>query len=189
MKQLVRMQHSQKRNSLSREEVEKKSTAIAEKFLALQEVKGAATIMLYVGIKNEVQTKDLIEKLLAQGKKVIVPVTDFEKREIALAEIHSLDELVEKGFGLLEPKNAPTKPLAPEELRLIVVPGIAFDRQGVRIGTGFGFYDKLLRRTSTKVPLAGLCFSENLEERLPAESHDVKMNIIVTDREVLRCRA
>ena len=188
MKELARMRHAQKRNSLSKQQVAEKSGKVAEAFLQLPEVQKAKTMLLYVGVGNEVQTAALIERLLAQGKHVAVPLTDFKSKRIILSEIRGLHDLEEKGSGLLEPKKKPVKPLLAGELDLIVVPGIAFDMQGSRLGTGYGFYDKLLRRTSSKIPLVGFCFAENLEERLPAESHDVKMNIIITDKEVIRCR-
>ena len=74
------------------------------------------------------------------------------------------------------------------ELDLVIVPGVAFDETGGRIGRGKGFYDALLRKTSTKVPLIGLCFEENLEKNIQCESHDVKMDIVVTDEQVIRCK-
>ncbi len=186
MKQLLRMQHLALRNSLTREEVEKKSRKIADSFLQLPLLKEAKTIMLYVGVKNEVQTKGLIEKLLQQGKRVIVPVTEFKKRELLLSEIKGWPDLEQKGTGLIEPKRDKIRPVEAKGLGLIVVPGVVFDREGYRIGTGFGFYDKLLRKISRRISLVGFCFEENLVERLTAESHDVKMNIVVTDREIIR---
>ena len=133
------------------------------------------------------QTRKLIEELLGKGKRIAVPVTDFEKREIALAEIRGTEELELKSSGLLEPKRTALRLLSVKEIGLVVVPGIAFDKVGTRIGTGYGFYDKLLRKISSSVPLVGFCFEENLEKRLPAESHDIKMNIIVTEKQVIRC--
>ncbi len=188
MKQLLRLQHMQKRNSLTKRQLSEKSKRIADSFLQLPETRKAKMILLYVGVGSEVQTAGLIERLLQQGKRLVVPLTDFKKKQIKLSEIRGLHELEEKKFGLMEPRKEILREVKPSLLQLAVVPGIAFDTQGSRLGTGYGFYDKLLRKISTAVPLVGLCFEENLEERLPAESHDVKMNIIVTDKQVIRCK-
>lgn len=186
MKEIVRMQNLSKRNSLSKQEVKKKSLLIEENLLRLPEFEKAESAMFYYGIDNEVETQNLIEKALQAGKKVFLPVTDFAKRKITPTEISSLESLQKTKKGLLEPKSG--KEAKATDLDIIIVPGIAFDRQGSRIGTGRGFYDNLLRRVSTKIPLVGLCFEENLEESLPHESHDVKMDIVVTDKAVVRCK-
>ncbi|MCX6799089.1 MAG: 5-formyltetrahydrofolate cyclo-ligase [Candidatus Diapherotrites archaeon] len=188
MKQLARMRHSAKRNALSKEAVHGKSARIAELFMQLPEAQRAKTILVYVGVRNEVQTTALIEKLLSLGKRVVVPVTDFKKKELLLSELRGLQELEEKEFGLMEPKKEAFRTVKPEELDLIVVPGVAFDRSGGRIGMGFGYYDKLLRRIPRKTLLVGFCFSENLDEKLPCESHDARMQVVITDAGVIECR-
>ena len=101
-------------------------------------------------------------------------------------EISSLEELHKTNKGLYEPKTQ--RPIMTSELDLVIVPGVAFDKTGSRIGRGKGFYDSLLRKTSTKVPLVGLCFEENLEKNIQCESHDVKMDIVVTEEQVIRCK-
>jgi len=184
MKQILRMQNLAKRNQLSKREVAAKSKAIEEKFLALPEFEKAKTIMLYYGVNNEVETRNLIEKALALGKRIVLPATNFEKGTMKPVELSSLDKLVETEKGLLEPKLE--KEVEVEEIELVVVPGVSFDSQGGRIGRGKGFYDSLLRKTSTKIALVGLCFEENLEENIPIESHDVKMDIVITDSKVIR---
>ncbi|MBN2066963.1 MAG: 5-formyltetrahydrofolate cyclo-ligase, partial [Candidatus Diapherotrites archaeon] len=153
-------------------------------FLKLEQVQGAKTLLLYVGVKSEAQTLNLIEQLLKMGKTVAVPVTDFEKHDIKPVQITSTSSLKEGKAGLLEPKAI--RAVETKAIDLIVVPGIAFDREGRRIGSGFGFYDKLLRKVSCKVPLVGFCFQENLVEMLPAESHDIKMDMVITDKELIR---
>jgi len=186
MKEIARLENLTKRNSLSKEVVERKSRLVEEKFLKLPEFEKAKLVMVYYGVKSEVATKGIIEKALKQGKRVVLPVTNFENNSLKPVEITSLEELKKTKFGLMEPRNG--KEVKKSEIELIVVPGVAFDGKGSRIGTGRGFYDSLLGKISTKVPLVGLCFEENFQESLPSESHDVKMNIVVTDRQVLRCK-
>ncbi len=185
MKEIARLKNLSKRNSLSKKQVEEKSNAIQKLVEELPEFKKANCIMLYYGVSNEVETKGLIEKALALGKRVSLPATNFKKRAMVPREIHSLKELEETIQGLFEPKTQ--KHVEAKEIDLIIIPGVAFDKTGSRIGRGMGFYDSLLRKTSTKIPLVGLCFEENLEEKVPIESHDVKMNIVVTDKKIIKC--
>ncbi len=186
MKQITRLKNLAKRNSLSKKEIEEKSNAIQKLVEELPEFKKAKCIILYYGVNNEVETNKLIEKAIALEKRVALPATNFEKRAMVPREINSLEELKETTQGLFEPKTQ--KPVESKEIDLIIIPGVAFDKAGSRIGRGMGFYDSLLRKTSTKTPLVGLCFEENLEESIPTESHDVKMDIVITDKETIRCK-
>jgi len=185
MKEIARMRNLARRNALTPKEVAEKSLRIKENFLGLPEFQDAESVMLFYGVKNEPETKSIIEKALSLGKLVSLPLTDFGKRQMKAIQVGAMEELRETRFGLVEPTG--TRAVEPSSIGLIAMPGVAFDRQGNRVGWGKGFYDSMLRRTSTKVVLAGICFEENLEESLPCESHDVKMNIIVTDRRVVRC--
>lgn len=185
MKHILRLQNLAKRNCLSAAQVLEKSRLIEERLLQLPEFRKAKTLMLYYGIDNEVQTQGLIEKALSLGKKVALPVTNFSKKEVRAIEIDSVSDTRQAESGLFEPTGK--KEINAGEFGIIVLPGVAFDRQGNRIGRGGGYYDSLLRKTSTKVLLIGLCFEENIEEKIPAESHDVKMGIVITDRETIIC--
>lgn len=182
------MRHQEKRNMLSDAQVSGKSEKIMERFLALPEAQKAKTVMAYVGVKKEAQTTELIRRLLREGKRVLVPVTDFKKKELVPSEIFGIEDLELKGFGLMEPKESALRPVPLGQIGLIVVPGVSFDACGGRIGSGYGFYDKMLRKISTKVTLVGFCFEENLDERLPCESHDVRMNLVVTEARAIRCK-
>lgn len=185
MKEIARLKNLSKRNSLSKKQVKEKSNAVQKLVEELPEFKNAKCIMLYYGVNNEVETKALIEKALTLGKRVALPATNFEKRAMVPREINSIEELAKTKQGLFEPKTQ--KFIETKEIDLIIIPGVAFDKSGSRIGRGMGFYDSLLRKTSTKIPLIGLCFEENLEEHIPIESHDVKMNIVITDKKIIKC--
>lgn len=186
MKEIARMQNLAKRNALTKEQVESKSKCIEERLAVLPEFAKAKTVMLYYGINHEVETRGLIERALKAGKRVALPATNFEKNAMVPMEISSLEELYKTSRGLFEPKTQ--KPIMTSELDLVIVPGVAFDKAGGRIGRGKGFYDTLLKKTSTKVPLIGLCFEENLEKSIQCESHDIKMDIVVTDEQAIRCK-
>ncbi len=185
MKELLRMRHLQLRNSLSMREIERKSSAIMETLVALPAFKESKAILCYVNFGNEAITTGIIEKALQQGKTVCVPATSFKEKTIQISRISSLAGLEKKKTGLTEPKEIVSFELS--EIDLIIVPGIAFDKEGYRIGYGGGFYDKLLRKAQRKTIAIGLCFEQNIEERLPRQSHDAKMSIVVTEKQVIEC--
>ncbi len=187
MKELLRMQNLQKRNSLNAGEIEQKSTVIQARLFSLSEFKRAKTILCYAGVKSEVQTKKMIMDAMALGKIIAVPKSDFEKKTMKAVQIGSLADLEETKFGLFEPKNG--KEIPAEEFDLIIVPGIAFDLQGTRLGYGGGFFDKFLQKTKKTAVKIGLAFETNIEEKIPSASHDVKMDKIISETGIIETGA
>jgi 5-formyltetrahydrofolate cyclo-ligase len=115
------------------------------------------------------------------GKKVSLPRVSGE--DLKLHHAHSVEELVEGKFGNLEPKaNAPK---APFQADFILVPGLAFDPAGGRLGRGAGYYDRLL--TKFEGVRVGVCFSELLVDEVPCESHDIRMDFVVTPEGIISC--
>ena len=183
MKELIRMKHLQLRNSLSKQEAGRKSAEISKKLFSLPEFEESKVVMFYVSFENEVATPNMIEKALELGKKVCVPISKPKEKGVVAGFIKSLSDLEKKPNGLMEPKKVVV--CDPKEIDLIVVPGVVFDKEGYRIGYGGGFYDKLIRQVPRKTKAIGLCFEQNVEKRLPRQSHDAKMNKIVTEERVI----
>ena len=186
MKPLIRMRHLQARNSLSLAEVVEKSERIMERLFALPEFKESGAVLFYASFGNEVATGKMIEKALGLGKKVCVPVTSFKEKSIKLSEIENVGELEKKESGLVEPKEL--KECSIGEMGMVVVPGIAFDPEGDRIGYGGGYYDRLLNKAPRGVIAVGLCFEQNMEKRITGQSHDTRMEIVITEERVIDCR-
>ncbi len=159
------------------------SRAICRRFAALPEYFAAATVMLYVHVRNEVRTQEFIQAVLAQGKGVVVPYC--VGNELGLFRLESLDELAPSTFGLLEPRPQlralPEKRVEAREVDLIMVPGVAFDRDGGRLGHGKGFYDRLLGRARRDALLVGVAFECQLFPDVPMGEHDVYMDRVVTE--------
>ncbi|MFA5792843.1 MAG: 5-formyltetrahydrofolate cyclo-ligase [Candidatus Gracilibacteria bacterium] len=153
-----------------------KSKKIAEIFLKLKEVTDANSILFYVSKADEVETHDLIKDCIKRGVKVFVPKVNGE--ELLICPILNFDELSLGAYGLLEPCSI-ANTAHPKDIDLIVVPGIGFDKNGNRIGSGKGFYDKLLK--DTRGQKIGFAFSEQIVDALPNEEHDVPLDLIVTD--------
>jgi len=159
--------------------------AIAARLAALPAWSAARTVCTYVGVRSEVATLPLLARALAEGKRVAVPACAGEVLELVLIE--SERELAAARFGLLEPPlelRARAERRCPvEAVELFVVPGVAFDREGGRVGYGRGFYDRLLAGARPGVLRVGLAFEAQLAgQRLPAEAHDVPLDLVLTER-------
>ena len=140
----------------------------------LAEFQKAKTVFCYVSAGSEVKTLDLIREMLGK-KRVLVPYcTDKEGTMIAV-EINSLDDLEEGFFGILSPKNPAEFPKY--EIDFVIVPAIAFDKEGYRLGYGKGYYDRFLSNV-TPYKL-GVCKKELLADRLPHDEFDIKMNKVL----------
>ena len=169
------------RMGLDRGQVEVSGQAILERVLSLEAYRRAKLVHTYVSSKeNEVDTRTLICTCLAQGKRVAVPVVMPGTKTLAHALIDGLDQLIVGPWGLAQPDPA-TATWLPAEARidLVVVPGLAFDRRGHRIGWGSGYYDRFLAQVQTvKI---GLCYDELVLDRIPGEPHDVPVDMVVAE--------
>jgi len=174
------------RNSLTEAEMESKSELIQEKLFNLPEFKKARTILFYVSTRNEVKTERMIKSVLKQGKRVVVPISDVKERKLILSELKDFDkELEPRTFNILEPKKEFFRPVFPEEIDFIIVPGIAFDKDGCRIGYGMGFYDKFLSSLKKRVPIVGLAYEFQIVDDIPVCDKDVTLDKIITEKRII----
>jgi len=161
------------------------SNAIAEKVRSLEEFKSAYRIHCYVSaIGNEADTLGLLYTMLDAGKIVAVPECLYDTRELRSLAIHSLEELRPAKHGLMEPEYEPSRVVPSEILNLVIAPVVAFDRNGGRLGMGGGFYDSFLGGCTCSI--IGIAYAFQEVAHVPLEPHDRKLDIIVTDREVIR---
>jgi 5-formyltetrahydrofolate cyclo-ligase len=184
MKKKLKSEIISKRELLPREELLRKSAEIKKKLFSLKEFINSQTIMFYTSIKSEVYTHDMITEALI-SKKVAIPVVDKVKDEISPSEIKDFSELSQGTFGILEPKKDFIRKILPEEIDLVIVPGIAFDIKGHRIGYGKGYYDRLLKKT--KAVKIGFAFELQIIDEVPKEAHDVPMDKIITEKRIIDC--
>ena len=154
--------------------------------VATKEFRNAQTIMMFLSLPVEVETATLAVKAWAEGKNIAVPRVDWEGQRMEPLEIKSLDVGMRTARqGVREPVDGRVVPL--DSIDMVVVPGLAFDRRGYRVGRGRGFYDRFLAQRGFGGVRCALCFHEQLIEEVPREAHDSPMDLIVTDQEVLRC--
>ena len=184
LKQEIRNQVLERRNHLGHAEMLRMSLTVQRRLLMLPEWNAARHVCTFIGSKpGEVSTLGLIQAALNSGKKICVPVIDPKSRELFLSPVADTGCLARGHFDILEPAGAPR--LAPDKLDwdLALAPGVAFGRNGGRIGFGRGYYDHLLAARST--PRIALAFSFQVLDSVPTLPHDIPMDIIVTERETL----
>ncbi len=164
------------------------SREICGKLAALPEYAGAETIMFYRDVRSEVRTRPFLATARRDGKRVVIPYC--VQRRLELFRMESLDELAPSSFGILEPtlewQARADRKVSPAELDLIVVPGVAFDRHGGRLGHGGGYYDKLLRQVREHTRLVALAFECQIIPQVPMLSHDVYIDKVITETGVYR---
>ncbi len=183
----VRKRMLAQRKALSAEAVRESSEAIRRQIVGLWEYAEARVIHCYVSAKhNEVDTRRLISGAFEEVKRIVVPLTDLRRR-LDHSEIKGLDELERGVFGLLEPKEQCRRRIGIGEIDLVIVPGLAFDPRGNRVGFGGGFYDRFL--SEVQVPKVALAYSFQVVERIEAGPHDVRMDKVVTEGQVYDCAA
>ena len=169
-------------NLLSIDEVLEKSRQIENSLFGLEHYIKSKTVMYFVSFNNEVYTHEMIKKALG-NKTVVVP--KVSQHEIEPSLIIDFENLIPGKFGILEPIE--TMRIAYKNIDLVLVPGIAFDLDGHRIGYGFGYYDKFLKKVPKAVKI-GLAFDFQVVDIIPRETHDVPVDLIVTDERVVECK-
>jgi len=187
-KSALRQKMRAARDALSPAEIEEKSERIAERVLAHPAYAGAASVMFYASFGSEVRTDALIKRALADGKAAAVPVCLPDRRLLPSLIRRFPEELSPGRFGVPEPRAGFLRPASPADFDLIVVPGVAFDRRGYRLGYGAGCYDRFLRETRPGAVFVGLAFELQLVDDVYPEPHDVPVHFIVTEERVIACR-
>jgi 5-formyltetrahydrofolate cyclo-ligase len=163
-------------------ELYKKSKEINLKLIDLKECKGTKNILMYLSYGSEVMTFDTVNLALMTGMRVFVPY--LFGREMEATEIHDLSELKLTDYGILEPIKR--EKVHKDDIDIVIVPGIAFDENGNRIGSGLGFYDKFLKNcNAVKI---GIAFDFQIIDHIEPTKIDIPVDIIVTDKRVIRCK-
>lgn len=180
------------RSGLDGDSVTSRSSQVIEKVLVHPYYEKADVILTYVSLPKEVQTFFLIEDAFDKGKKVAVP--RIEKSCMVFKYIIGMSELTQGTMGILEPSAYAENVDIAEEIQKaavsVIMPGVAFDEARNRIGYGGGFYDKFLHNLSEetrgRVKLIAPAFDIQVFDRLPADQHDVKPDIIITESKEIR---
>lgn len=161
----------------------KKSRIILKKLFATRKVQQARTILFYASFDGEVETFEMIKQAQRLGKKIALPVILKDQKKIVPALIENPQEDLQIGhYGIQEPKDACARLVGLEQIDLILVPGVAFDKKNNRLGRGHGYYDRFLSAVPASIPAFGLAFDFQVVECLPRpEKHDVKVSRVITN--------
>ena len=157
------------------QQLDEQSAAIIRRLLAHPRVKGAQTILLYYSLDDEVNTHEVVDRLVAEGKHVLLPAV-LNDTEMELRHYEGPKDLEGGFFNIMEPVGKPFS--AYGEIDVAVIPGMAFDGRCNRLGRGRGYYDRLLPRIPDAYKI-GICFDFQKLPGIPAEAHDMKVDEVI----------
>ena len=160
------------------------SHAIIEKLCALPRYQHAKVILTYMGFGSEIETRPFVERILIDGKIVVLPRVDRASRSLILHAVQSLSELEVSKWGIREPR-ADTPPVPLSTIEFALLPGVAFDRTGNRLGYGRGYYDKLLSTVDPTLERVAAGFCCQIVDVVPVGPLDQKIDILVTENEII----
>lgn len=184
-KKLVRKEILNMRNNMSNEKRILKDKLIYNLFINSDLYKKAKDIFIYVSFGSEVNTHEIIKKAIIDKKNIYVPKIDMRKKEMIAVKIYSITELNVNNYGILEPINVDKDKIA-NDFDIIVMPGVAFDENGNRIGYGGGYYDKYLEKNIFKAKKVALAYEEQILERIESDFHDIKVDFIINTKKIIK---
>ena len=183
-----RSQILSKRDRLSFSTMSYLSKKITNSFRKLEEYKNSRMPLIYVSFRSEVDTHQLIRERLNSGLEVAIPKTDVTNRRLETYLLKDWEKGLRPGaYGILEPDVKVASLIRPSQIDMVVVPGSVFDRRCGRYGYGGGYFDRFLSVEAPQALRIGLAFSLQVLQEIPLKTHDQRMDIIVTENEILRC--
>jgi len=179
-KEDIRKKLTEKRSKLSCDFISENSKLISEKLFDMQLYNESDNIYIYMNFGGEVSTKEIISDALSKGKKVAIP--KIINNEMNFYYIKDIEDVEIGHFGVMEPI---TNEIAKDDKALVIMPGVAFDSEKNRIGHGKGFYDKYLDKNKSFDKIA-LAYDFQVMEKVPFENADVRPDIIITEKNLVR---
>jgi len=167
---------------MTEEEIRMKSKNIFSNIIKLTVFNASRTIALYSPVKNEVDTWSIFDYAIDSGKRVAFP--RVEDGTLVFCAVKEKGELIKGKYNILEPPSEGQR-INTEEIEIFLIPGVAFDRLGYRIGYGYGYYDSIAKRV--RGTLIGLAYSFQVVDSIFHEEHDIRVNSIVTEDGVIEC--
>lgn len=186
-KALIRKELLQKRDVIGSGSRKAKDILIKDRLFSLPEIHQAGIIFFFASFRSEVSTFPMIEEAYRLGKRIVLPRVDRKIKGLALYEVKGLSELSPGCMDIPEPGVSEERRMDINGVDVIIMPGVAFDQKGNRIGYGAGFYDKLLSGLTKQTPLIAITYEEQVLTTVPSEPHDIKVHRIVTDKRLIEC--
>lgn len=177
----IRTRRRTKRQNLRPEQIYTKSCEIQKKLYELEEYKNAKNILFYLSYGSEVMTYDAISMALLSEKRVFAPY--LVGKDMDFSELNDLSEMKKSDYGFLEPVSRRSFPK--EDIDLIIIPGVGFDEEGNRIGSGLGYYDRFLPGTNAKT--IAIAYDIQMVDKVPVHEKDIPVDMVITESRVIRC--
>jgi 5-formyltetrahydrofolate cyclo-ligase len=173
-------------SALAESDIAKKVKAIEDRLFEFANFLEAKIALLYVSGDNEVQTSNIIKRAYSYNKIVVLPAFDPKTFEMELMKVDKFAQELKPGpRGVPEPNAGRCKIVPIDRIDIAIIPGIAFDEKGGRIGTGRGYYDRLIPNLAVTTRKVALTFEEQIIPQVPMESHDKHVDIIITDKRII----
>ena len=173
-------------SALSASEIDEKTRAIESRLFDFANFLESKIALMYINSNLEVPTDSIIQKTYNYNKIVVLPAFDPESFKMALMKVDAFEqELIPGPRGILEPDAGKCKIVPMDRIDIAIIPGLAFDEKGGRIGSGTGYYDRLIPRLAITTRKVALTFEEQIVPQVPMESHDKHVDIIITDKRII----
>ena len=173
-------------NALSEKDKANKIKLIGERLFSFANFREANIALLYISRYDKFDTTEIVKKSIASNKISVLPSFNDDNKEMTLMKIDRIDkDLVVGPSGFLEPDSSHCKIVPHESIDIAIIPGLAFDEKGGRIGVGDGYYDRLIPKLPITTRKVVLAFEEQIVPLVPMESHDKYVDIIITDQRII----
>lgn len=167
--------------------IKKNSDIIKNKLLQMDCIKNSNTIMLYLDFNNEVITDDLIKELISMDKIVASPITIINEKVLIPSQITDFENGIKYGaYNIREPKPDCSPEINIKNIDVVIVPAVAYDINGFRLGYGGGFYDRFLENIREDAVTIGIAFDLQIFDEVPKEPHDAQLDYIITESRILK---
>ena len=184
-KKVLRNKILEIRDSLNNNEKELMDNKIFNELINTDLYKRSINIFIYISFSNEINTRNIIEKAFKDTKNVFIPKVYKDDKLMKAIKLNSIDELKKNSMGILEPIDD-SNYIEKENIDLIVVPGVVFDKECNRIGYGGGYYDRYLKDIKSKENKIALAYDLQIVDKIESEVHDIKVDYIITNTRALK---
>ena len=185
-KKSLRKEMLQKRSQLTKKEINMRSEIISSLLYKTEHYKKSKTIMAFINFGSEINTRYIIEHSIDLGKSVVIPVTEPEIKKLKVSKMLNYSELEIGHYNILTPKDEFLRFIDPNEIDLVLVPGLIFAKNGYRVGYGGGYYDRFFSNLKPNVVKIGISFDLQVQDRVPTDQYDLPVDFILTEKRFIR---
>jgi 5-formyltetrahydrofolate cyclo-ligase len=185
-KEQIRKDIAKVLTSVTEKQRTEKTKSIESRLFGFANFLEARIVLLYIDGENEVRTKNILKRAYTFNKIVVLPAFDSERLKVTTLKVdHPDKDLLAGPRGVAQPNPARCKPVPLQKIDIAIIPGLAFDEKGARIGSGHGYYDRFIPDLPATTRKVALAFEEQIIPQISTESHDKHVDIIITDKRII----